>query len=83
MKRAIALLFVFALLMLIVAPAGFSVNTQSVNISSHPAMWADGGAPPPPWPDIAASSADFWADGGAPPPPWPDIAISLTVATDI
>ena len=50
MKRTIALLFVFALLVAIVVPLSFNFNTQSVNISSHPAVWADGGAPVPQFP---------------------------------
>ena len=78
MKRTIALLFVFALLLLIVAPTGFGVNTQSVNISSQSSIWADGGGPAPPWPDMAASTARLWADGGGPAPPWPDFASSFS-----
>lgn len=54
MKWAIALLSVLALL-LIVAPAGFGVNTLAVNTSSHSSVWADGGAPIPPFPDISPS----------------------------
>ena len=82
MKRAIALLFVFALLLVIVAPSGFGVNTVAVNVSSHSFVWADGGAPIPPFPDIASSNstAGFWADGGAPIPPFPDIASSNSTA---
>ena len=68
MKRTAALLFVFVLLLAIVVPMSFSVNTQSVNISSHPAVWADGGAPVPPFP---SGSSLIWADGGAPVPPFP------------
>ena len=78
MKRTIALLFVFALLLVIVAPAGFSVNTQSVNTVFHSSIWADGGTPVPPLPDIAASTTHMWADGGTPVPPLPDIAASTT-----
>jgi len=79
MKRTIALLFVFALLLVIVAPAGFGVNSLAVNTSSHSSVWADGGAPIPPFPDISPSNSTvrFWADGGAPIPPFPDIAPSL------
>jgi hypothetical protein len=55
MKRTIALLFVFALLLVIVAPADFGVNTLAVNTWSSPSVWADGGAPIPPFPDIAPS----------------------------
>ncbi|MHB8412876.1 MAG: hypothetical protein ACYDDI_13150 [Candidatus Acidiferrales bacterium] len=68
MKRTVALLFVFALLLAIVVPMSFSVNTQSVNIWSHPAIWADGGTPVPPFPK---GSSLIWADGGTPVPPFP------------
>lgn len=68
MKRTIALLSVFALLLVIVAPAGFSVNTQSVNTCSSPTVWADGGTPVPPFPK---GSSLIWADGGTPVPPFP------------
>ncbi|HXT72717.1 MAG TPA: hypothetical protein VN785_02580 [Candidatus Angelobacter sp.] len=80
MKRAIALLFVFALLLVIVAPSGFGVNTLAANASSHSSVWADGGAPIPPFPDISRSDSTvrFWADGGAPIPPFPDIPPSFT-----
>ncbi len=57
MKRAIALLFVFALLLVIVAPVGFGVNTLAVNTSSHSSVWADGGTPAPPFPDLTTRSA--------------------------
>jgi hypothetical protein len=81
MKRAIALLFIFALLLVIVAPAGFGVNTLAVNTPSHSTVrfWADGGAPIPPFPDISPSNSTvrFWADGGAPIPPFPDISPSF------
>ena len=76
MKRTIALLFVLALLMVIVAPTSFSVNPQSVNTWSSPTVWADGGAPAPPWPDMTASTLSLLADGGAPAPPWPDMTAS-------
>ena len=76
MKRTIALLFVFALLLVIVAPAGFSVNTQSVNTVFHSSVWADGGSPVPPLPDLTASKAQLWADGGSPVPPLPDLTAS-------
>lgn len=81
MKRAFALLFVFALLLVIVAPVGFGVNTLAVNVSSLSSVWADGGAPIPPFPDLPPSNSTvrFWADGGAPIPPFPDIAPSFTV----
>ena len=52
MKRTIALLFVFALLLVIVAPASFGVNTV-VNASSHSSVWADDGTPVPPFPSNA------------------------------
>ncbi|MGH9709903.1 MAG: hypothetical protein ACRD37_05115, partial [Candidatus Acidiferrales bacterium] len=68
MKRLIALLFV-ALLLVMVAPAGFGVNTQPVNISSHSSVWADGGTPVPPFPK---GSSVMWADGGAPIPKFPN-----------
>jgi len=77
MKRIVALLSVFALLLAIVAPMSFSVNTLAVNTSSHSLVWADGGGPAPPWPDIAASTNRLWADGGGPAPPWPDFAPSF------
>ncbi len=82
MKRMAALLFVFALLLVIVAPSGFGVNTQSVSISSHSSVWADGGTPPPPFPDmtLANSSSQLLADGGTPPPPFPDLTASLVTA---
>ena len=75
MKRTIALLFVLALLLVIVAPASFSVNTQSVNTVLHSSVWADGGGPVPPFPDITAPTINLLADGG-PVPPWPDITAS-------
>jgi hypothetical protein len=78
MKRAIALLSVFALL-LIVAPAGFGVNTLAVNTSSHSSVWADGGTPAPPFPDLAVSGARLWADGGTPAPPFPDLAVPSAI----
>lgn len=81
MKRTIALLFVFALLLVIVAPAGFSVNTQPVNTVSHSSVWADGGSPVPPFPDISLlnSPVNLWADGGSPVPPFPDMPPSLAI----
>ena len=57
MKRAIALLFVFALLLVIVAPTGLSVNTQPVSTWLSQTVWADGGSPVPPFPDIPPSLA--------------------------
>lgn len=42
-------------------------SQHSRSASQH--VWADGGAPPPPWP------GGFVADGGAPPPPWPGGAV--------
>jgi hypothetical protein len=65
MKRTIALLFVFALLLVIVAPASFGVNTV-VNASSHSSVWADDGTPVPPFPN------GLWADDGTPVPPFPN-----------
>jgi len=79
MKRTIALLFVLALLLVIVAPASFSVNTQSVNTWSSPTVWADGGTPMPPFPDIAASTTHLWADGGTPMPPFPDLSVPSAI----
>jgi|GEM_PF-4634120 len=67
MKRTIALLFVFALLLVIVAPASFGVNTV-VNASSHSSVWADDGTPVPPFPN------GLWADDGTPVPPFPSNA---------
>ncbi|MFI5070902.1 MAG: hypothetical protein ACHP8A_08430 [Terriglobales bacterium] len=82
MKRITALLFVFALLLVIVAPTGFGVNTQSVNISSQSSIWADGGGPAPPFPNMppSASPIFLWADGGGPAPPFPNMPPSLTVS---
>lgn len=82
MKRMAALLFVFALLLLIVAPTGFGVNTQSVSISSHSSVWADGGSPVPPFPDLSLSNSPihFWADGGSPVPPFPDLSSSFSAS---
>ena len=79
MKRTIALLFVFALLLVIVAPAGFSVNTQSVKTFFHSSVWADGGTPAPPFPDLAVSAARLWTDGGTPAPPFPDLAVPSAI----
>ncbi len=76
MKRTIALLFVLALLMVIVAPTSFSVNPQSVNTWSSPTVWADGGSPVPPFPDLTASTLRLLADGGSPVPPFPDLTAS-------
>ena len=82
MKRTIALLFVFALLLAMLAPAGFSVNTQLVNISSHSSIWADGGGPAPPFPKMpsSVSSILLWADGGGPAPPFPKMPSSFTLS---
>ena len=65
MKRITALLFVFALLLVIVAPVTFGVNTRIVNNSSGSSVWADGGGPVPPFP------SGLLADGGGPVPPFP------------
>ncbi len=65
MKRITALLFVFALLLMIVAPVTFGVNTRVVNNSSRLSVWADGGGPVPPFP------SGLVADGGGPVPPFP------------
>ena len=74
MKRTVALLFVLALLLAIVIPMSFSVNTQSANVwLSHPAIWADGSGPVPPFPDITASMPTLLADGSGPVPPFPDM----------
>ena len=72
MKRTVALLFAFALLLVIVAPMSFGVNTQSVNVWSHPAIWADDGTPVPPFPDMTNSTTNLWADDGSPVPPFPN-----------
>jgi len=50
MKRITALLFVFALLLVIVAPVTFGVNTRVVNNSSGSSVWANGSGPVPPFP---------------------------------
>ena len=78
MKRTTALLFVLALLLAIVVPISFCVNTQSVNVWSHPAIWADGGTPAPPFPDMTTSMPNLLADGGTPAPPFPDMTNSTT-----
>jgi len=78
MKRTVALLFVVALLLAIVVPMSFSVNTQSVNTWSHPVVLADGGTPVPPFPDMTASTTQLLADGGTPVPPFPDMPASTT-----
>lgn len=62
MKRITALLFVFALLLMIVAPVTLGVNTRVVNNSS---VWADGSGPVPPFP------SGLLADGSGPVPPFP------------
>ena len=80
MKRTVALLFVLALLLAIVAPMGFGVNTQSVSTWSSPTVWADGGGPAPPFPDMTNSTTNLWADGGGPAPPFPDLAPSFTLS---
>ncbi len=62
MKRLMTVLSICTLVLLMLTPVTIGVNKLSVN--THPA-WADGGAPPPPFPH------KLWADGGAPPPPFP------------
>lgn len=64
MKKVVALVFVCALLLLMLAPVISGVNTTS---TIGTASWADGGTPPPPLPSFVTT----WNDGGTPPPPLP------------
>ncbi len=64
MKKAIALVFLFALLLVILTPAFLGVNTS---VQSKSAIWADGGVPYPPFPSVVT----IWNDGGVPYPPFP------------
>lgn len=64
MKKVVALVFLFALLLVMLTPAIFGVNLTSTMGHS---FRADGGTPPPPLPSFVTT----WNDGGTPPPPLP------------
>jgi hypothetical protein len=64
MKKLIVLGFLFALLLVILTPAVFGVNSGVRNGS---VSWADGSVPPPPFPSLLIN----WNDGSVPPPPFP------------
>lgn len=67
MKKAVALVFLFALLLVILTPAVLGVNTSTTN---RAASWADGGYPLPPPPSLTIQ----WNDGGYPLPPPPSLS---------
>lgn len=64
MKKLVALVFLFALLLMILTPAVLGVNNAAANGTI---VWADGGVPYPPFPSYAPQ----WNDGGVPYPPFP------------
>lgn len=64
MKKAVALVFLFALVLVILTPAVLGVNSISTNGA---ASWADGAHLLPPPPSLVAT----WADGAHPLPPPP------------
>ena len=67
MRKAVALVFLFALLLVILTPAVLYVNTAATNGT---ASWADGSLPLPPPPSLTIQ----WNDGSLPLPPPPSHA---------
>lgn len=64
MRKMVALVFVFVLLLVMLTPAVIGVNSTAGNGAT---TWADGSAPVPPIP----SHSIQWNDGSAPVPPIP------------
>lgn len=69
MKQIALVLVVCVLLFVMLAPITTGVNTSTV-ISHAATVWADGGAPAPPFPPYPHLLIT-WGDGGAPAPPFP------------